>query len=641
MIRVSELKLPLSALPVIERGPADETGDSRNASQAPERVHPLPALRALAASQLGINPSDIATLHVFKRSFDARKADLLAVFIVDVTLCDTSQTATLLQRHASHPHVQPTPDMTWQPPVVAPAGWPASDADRPVVVGLGPCGLFAALALAQMGMKPIVLERGQPVRQRTKDTWGLWRKHTLTPESNVQFGEGGAGLFSDGKLYSQIKDPRHLGRKVMQEFVDAGAPPEILYAAHPHVGTFKLVKVVEALREKIIALGGTILFRHKVVGLELAPATAPTGHADQESEAFLPSSAFTSCVGSYQFHQVAALLVEDLSTGLTRTLTTPAVVLALGHSSRDAFAALWDSGVYMEAKPFSIGVRIEHPQSVIDQARWGRHAGHPLLGAADYKLVHHASNGRAVYSFCMCPGGTVVAATSEPGRVVTNGMSQYSRNERNANAGMVVGIDPPDYPLDTPNWTAAFGPTDGARYAAEAQQLAHTGRTHPLAGVVLQRTLESRAFEAGGGTYDAPAQRVGDFLAQRPSTALGNVEPSYKPGVKLVDLGAVLPDFAAAAMREALPAFGRKIKGYDMADAVLTGLETRTSSPLRITRDPDTLQSLNVAGLFPAGEGAGYAGGILSAAVDGIKVAEAVARTLATRQATTTTSPSA
>ena len=316
------------------------------------------------------------------------------------------------------------------------------------------------------------------------------------------------------------------------------------------------------------------------------------------------------------------------------------MVLALGHSSRDTFAALWDNGVYMEAKPFSIGVRIEHPQSVIDQARWGRHAGHPLLGAADYKLVHHASNGRAVYSFCMCPGGTVVAATSEPGRVVTNGMSQYSRNERNANAGMVVGIDPPDYPLDTPSWTAAFGPTDGARYAAEAQQLAHTGRTHPLAGVVLQRTLESRAFEAGGGTYDAPAQRVGDFLAQRPSTALGSVEPSYKPGVKLVDLGTVLPDFAATAMREALPAFGRKIKGYDMADAVLTGLETRTSSPLRITRDPDTLQSLNVAGLFPAGEGAGYAGGILSAAVDGIKVAEAVARTLATRQAASNTAPS-
>ena len=626
MIRVSELKLPLSALPVIERGPADEMGDSRNASQAPERVHPLPALRELAASQLGIEQADIANLHVFKRSFDARKADLLAVFIVDVTLRDTSQTAALLQRHASHPHVQPTPDMTWQPPVVAPAGWPYREADRPVVVGLGPCGLFAALALAQMGLRPIVLERGQPVRQRTKDTWGLWRKHTLTPESNVQFGEGGAGLFSDGKLYSQIKDPRHLGRKVMQEFVDAGAPPEILYAAHPHVGTFKLVKVVEALREKIIALGGTILFRHKVVGLELTPATGPQGHADHESEAFLPSSASASVVDSYQFHHVAALQVEDLATGLTRTLSTPAVVLALGHSSRDTFAALWDSGVYMEAKPFSIGVRIEHPQSVIDQARWGRHAGHPLLGAADYKLVHHASNGRAVYSFCMCPGGTVVAATSEPGRVVTNGMSQYSRNERNANAGMVVGIDPPDYPLDAPSWTAAFGQADGARYAVEAQQLAEHGRTHPLAGVVLQRTLESRAFEAGGGTYDAPAQRVGDFLAQRPSTALGAVEPSYKPGVKLVDLGTVLPDFAATAMREALPAFGRKIKGYDMADAVLTGLETRTSSPLRITRNPDTLQSLNVAGLFPAGEGAGYAGGILSAAVDGIKVAEAVAR---------------
>jgi uncharacterized FAD-dependent dehydrogenase len=656
MIRLSELKLPLSALPVIEQAPADEHGDSRNASQAPERVHPLSALRELAALQLGVPLADIADLHVFKRSFDARKADLLAVFIVDLTLHNASQEATLLQRHADHPHVQPTPDMTWQPPLSAPAGWPAAEADRPVVVGLGPCGLFAALALAQMGLKPIVLERGQPVRQRTKDTWGLWRKHTLTPESNVQFGEGGAGLFSDGKLYSQIKDPRHLGRKVMQEFVDAGAPPEILYTAHPHVGTFKLVKVVEALREKIIALGGTILFQHKVVELLTVPAgtgssnartrtaastsavssstaTASNGNGNGNGEnihSFLPPAALLNSPDSYQNRKVTGLRVQNLATGQTHDMPTAAVVLALGHSSRDTFAALWDSGVYMEAKPFSVGVRIEHPQSVIDQARWGRHAGHPLLGAADYKLVHHASNGRTVYSFCMCPGGTVVAATSEPGRVVTNGMSQYSRNERNANAGMVVGIDPPDYPLDAPTWEAAFGTADGPRYAQQARELAANGNTHPLAGVVLQRTLESRAFEAGGQTYDAPAQRVGDFLAQRPSTALGSVEPSYKPGVKLVDLATVLPDYAAAAMREALPAFGRKIKGYDMADAVLTGMETRTSSPLRITRHATSLQSLNVAGLFPAGEGAGYAGGILSAAVDGIKVAEAVAQALTT-----------
>jgi uncharacterized FAD-dependent dehydrogenase len=422
----------------------------------------------------------------------------------------------------------------------------------------------------------------------------------------VQFGEGGAGLFSDGKLYSQIKDPRHLGRKVMQEFVDAGAPPDILYAAHPHVGTFKLVKVVETLRETITALGGEIRFGQRVVDVLLDDAVSANSSAKKS---------------------IRGLRVENLASGETTTLATRSAVLALGHSARDTFAMLWDRGVFMEAKPFSIGVRIEHPQSVIDRARWGKHAGHPLLGAADYKLVHHANNGRAVYSFCMCPGGTVVAATSEPGRVVTNGMSQYSRNERNANAGMVVGIDPPDYPQDTASWVAAFGETDGPRYAEQARTLAAQGRTHPLAGVVFQRQLESRAYEAGGQNYDAPAQRVGDFLAGQPSQALGSVEPSYKPGVKLVDMAQVLPGFAVAAMREALPVFGRKIKGYDMPDAVLTGVETRTSSPLRITRGDD-FQSLNVRGLYPAGEGAGYAGGILSAGVDGIKVAEALAQEL-------------
>jgi uncharacterized protein len=479
-------------------------------------------------------------------------------------------------------------------------------------VGFGPCGLFAALALAQMGLQPIVLERGRPVRQRTKDTWGLWRKQVLTPESNVQFGEGGAGLFSDGKLYSQIKDPRHLGRKVMQEFVSAGAPPEILYMAHPHIGTFKLVKVVEAMRERIIALGGEIRFAQRVSGLLLEPdADAAEPHPDG-----LPVP---------PGHRVRGLQVQDLDSGQLLELPCRQVVLALGHSARDTFAMLHDAQVFLEAKPFSIGVRIEHPQSVIDRARWGRHAGHPLLGAADYKLVHHAANGRAVYSFCMCPGGTVVAATSEPGRVVTNGMSQYSRNERNANAGLVVGIDPPDYPLDTDAWVAAFGDEDGARYAAQAQLLHAQGQTHPLAGVVLQRQLESRAFEAGGRQYEAPGQLVGDFLASRPSTTWGSVLPSYRPGVRLGDLAQVLPDYAVQAMREALPVFGRKIQGFDMADAVMTGVETRTSSPLRITRSADH-QSLNVRGLYPAGEGAGYAGGILSAGVDGIKVAESVAR---------------
>jgi uncharacterized protein len=599
MIRISELKLPLSALPMEVRRAADapsETDEDRLPTP-----HPIAALRQLAAHALGVATTDIASLQVFKRSFDARKADLLAVYIVDLSLTDAQAENRLLQQFEKNPHIQPTPDMVWQPPCQAPANFGAAEGERPVVVGFGPCGMFAALALAQMGFKPIVLERGKPVRERTKDTWGLWRKKVLNPESNVQFGEGGAGTFSDGKLYSQIKDPRHLGRKVMDEFVKAGAPADILYAAHPHIGTFKLVKVVEHIREQIIALGGEIRFEQRVSDVLLA-----TNKSGQ---------------------QLTGLLVQDLRTDEHQTLHTHHAVMALGHSSRDTFVMLHRRGVAMQAKAFSIGVRIEHPQSVIDQARWGRHAGHPLLGAADYKLVHHAQNGRAVYSFCMCPGGTVVAATSEPGRVVTNGMSQYSRNERNANAGMVVAIDPPDYPLNTEAWQAAFGVQDGLTLAQEAQTLAELQppQAHPLAGIVLQRQLEARAFEVGGSNYEAPGQLVGDFLAQRPSTTWGSVQPSYKPGVKLVDLAEVLPDYAVAAMREALPVFGRKIKGYDMADAVMTGVETRTSSPLRIPRGEDH-QSPNTQGLYPAGEGASYAGGILSAGVDGIKVAESLAR---------------
>ena len=598
MIRISELKLPLSALPVEVRRAADAPSETDEDRIPPP--HPEAALRQLAAKALGLGESDIATLHVFKRSFDARKAELLAVFIVDITLRDASAETALLQQFEKNPHIQPTPDMAWHPPCQAPAGFGTQDGERPVVVGFGPCGMFAALSLAQMGFKPIVLERGKPVRERTKDTWGLWRKKTLNPESNVQFGEGGAGTFSDGKLYSQIKDPRHLGRKVMDEFVKAGAPADILFAAHPHIGTFKLVKVVENIREQITALGGEIRFEQRVTDVLLTPAQGG--------------------------QQITGLQVLDLRTGQSHTLATRHVVLALGHSSRDTFVVLHQRGVALQAKAFSIGVRIEHPQSVIDQARWGRHAGHPLLGAADYKLVHHAQNGRAVYSFCMCPGGTVVAATSEPGRVVTNGMSQYSRNERNANAGMVVGIDPPDYPLDTAAWQAAFGDVDGAQLAQEALAMSQQKppAPHPLAGIVLQRELETRAFEVGGANYEAPGQLVDDFLAQRASHTWGSVVPSYKPGVKLGNLADVLPHYAVAAMREALPVFGRKSKGYDMADAVMTGVETRASSPLKIPRGED-FQSLNTRGLYPAGEGASYAGGILSAGVDGIKVAEAVA----------------
>jgi uncharacterized FAD-dependent dehydrogenase len=557
----------------------------------------------MAASALGIADTDIATLQVFKRSFDARKADILAVFIVDVQLQSEAQAAALLAQHAAHPHIQATPDMQWHAPCHASAEFGQQEGERPVVVGFGPCGMFAALVLAQMGFKPIVLERGTTVRQRTQDTWGLWRKKVLNAESNVQFGEGGAGTFSDGKLYSQIKDPRHLGRKVMDEFVHAGAPAEILYAAHPHIGTFKLVKVVEHLRAQIIALGGEIRFEQRVTDVQISET--PQGR------------------------QLTGLHVLDLRSSETTWLPTRHAVLALGHSARDTFAMLHARGVFMQAKAFSIGVRIEHPQSVIDQARWGRHAGHPLLGAADYKLVHHAHNGRAVYSFCMCPGGTVVAATSEAGRVVTNGMSQYSRNERNANAGLVVGIEPSDFPLDSAAWIGAFGETTGAALAQEAAHLAaqQPPQAHPLAGIVLQRQLESLAYQVGGKNYEAPGQLVGDFLAQRPSTALGSVVPSYKPGIRLGDLAQVLPAYAIEAMREALPVFGRKIKGFDMHDAVMTGVETRTSSPLKISRN-DNYQSLNTPGLYPAGEGASYAGGILSAGVDGIKVGEALAKAL-------------
>ena len=533
MIRITELKLPLD--------------------------HDEHALPALLAQTLGIQPAELLHHIIYKRSYDARMKKLLLVYIADVEVTPALE-ARLLKQFEAHPHIRPTPDQAYYPVVqlnVAPA-------IRPVVVGFGPCGIFAALLLAQMGFKPIVLERGKKVRERTLDTWGLWRKSSLNPESNVQFGEGGAGTFSDGKLWSQIKDPRHLGRKVMMEFVKAGAPPEILLVSKPHIGTFKLVKVVEHMREQIIALGGEVRFEQRV------------------SDVLIDNG------------QIRGLTVQNLNDSTQYELRADHVVLALGHSSRDTVTMLHQRGVYMEAKPFSIGFRIEHPQGVIDRARLGQHAGHPLLGAADYKLVHHAANGRSVYSFCMCPGGTVVAATSEPGRVVTNGMSQYSRNERNANAGIVVGISPADYPGS------------------------------PLAGIEFQRQLETHAYTLGGSNYQAPGQLVGDFIAGKASAQLGSVEPSYKPGVLLGDLATALPGYAIAAIREAIPVFGKKIRGFDMHDAVLTGVETRTSSPVKITRGDD-FQSLNVKGLYPAGEGASYAGGILSAGVDGIEVAEAVA----------------
>jgi len=536
MLRLNEIRLPLD--------------------------HAEAALEQAILKRLGVAKSSLLAFSVFKRSLDARKKDaMLFVYSVDVTLQDE---AAILKKIRDG-SVLASPDTSYHFVADVPASF--TPAARPLVVGFGPCGIFAALILAQMGLKPIVIERGKSVRERTQDTWGLWRRHTLNPESNVQFGEGGAGTFSDGKLYSQIKDPRYLGRKVMSEFVKAGAPPEIMYVAKPHVGTFRLVGVVERMREEIIALGGEVRFQQRLTDLLIEDG------------------------------RLRGASVLDVRSGQTHELRADHLVLALGHSSRDTFQMLHDRGVYLEAKPFSIGFRIEHPQSLIDRARLGVNAGNPLLGAADYKLVHHTSNGRSVYSFCMCPGGTVVAATSEENRVVTNGMSQYSRNERNANAGIVVGIDPNDYPGG------------------------------PLAGIAFQRKWESGAFELGGGNYDAPGQLVGDFLAGRASRQLGEVEPSYKPGVNLTDLAPSLPPYAIAAIREAIPAFDRQIRGFAMHDAIFTGVETRTSSPLRITRGTD-FQSLNVKGLYPAGEGASYAGGILSAGVDGIEVAEAVARSM-------------
>jgi len=504
--------------------------------------------------RLGIAVDDLTGYTVFRRGVDARKkSNIRFIYTLHVAVRDE---AAILGRFMNDPHVSIAPDTRYH--FVAQA--PQNLASRPVVIGMGPAGLFAGLVLAQTGFRPLILERGKAVRERTRDTFGLWRQGILNPESNVQFGEGGAGTFSDGKLYSQIKDPRHLGRKVLEEFVKAGAPEEILYASHPHIGTFRLVSMVEKMRETIQSLGGEIRFQSRVDDIEIADG------------------------------KVRAVMLAN-----GERIAADHLVLAIGHSARDTFEMLHRHGVTIEAKPFSIGLRIEHPQSLINRARYGNNAGNPLLGAADYKLVHHAGNGRSVYSFCMCPGGTVVAATSETGRVVTNGMSQYSRNERNANSGIVVSVSPEDYPGG------------------------------PLAGIEFQRRWEARAFELGGSNYQAPGQLVGDFLAGKPSRNFGAVQPSYTPGVHLCDLSTALPDYAIAAIREALPIFAKQIKGFDLADAVLTGVETRTSSPLRIRRDVDDLQSVNTAGLYPAGEGAGYAGGILSAAVDGIRIAEAVA----------------
>ncbi len=545
MLRLSELKLPLD--------------------------HSEADLEAAVCRRLRLESHQLRCLRLVKRSVDARKPKSIAlVYSLDLELAlDARAEARLLQRFAGDPHLRPSPDTTYQPVAIASGCF-----QRPVVVGAGPCGYFAALLLAQMGFRPLLLERGKAIRERTADTFGFWKgTRAFDPESNAQFGEGGAGTFSDGKLYSQVSEAKPYVRKVLEELVAAGANPEILTLHHPHIGTYKLATVVRGLRQRIEALGGEVRFEARVEGLELA--------GEDRS-------------------------VQGLRLAGGERIAARQVVLALGHSARDSFAMLKASGVAMQPKPFAVGLRIEHPQSLIDRARWGEAAGHPRLGPAEYKLVHHCQEpttaGRSVYSFCMCPGGLVVGATSEEGHVVTNGMSQHTRNERNANSGIVVTVELADL------LPYGEGPED------------------PLAGVAFQRHWEARAFAAGGSSYRAPAQRVGDFLAHRPSlAAVQVVEPSYQPGVQFGALDDCLPEFVLTAIREALPAFARRIPGFLMDDALLTGVESRTSSPVRLPRDGKTLECCNTPGLYPAGEGAGYAGGILSAAIDGIKVAEQVA----------------
>ncbi|NVK24940.1 MAG: NAD(P)/FAD-dependent oxidoreductase [Gammaproteobacteria bacterium] len=545
MIRLTEIKLPLN--------------------------HEEDDLNKAICDKLKIAEGDIKSVHVFKRGYDARKKNaILLIYTLDIELSGGQYAESeILTAFNKDPHVRETPDTSYKYVATAPEN--LTNKERPVVIGFGPCGLLAGLVLAQMGFKPIIIERGKEVRERTKDTFGFWRKRELNTESNVQYGEGGAGTFSDGKLYSQVKDPNHYGRKVMTEFVKAGAPEEIMYVSKPHIGTFKLVSMVEKMRAEIIELGGEIRFSTRV-------------------DDFIINDG-----------RMEGVVLHNPDGG-QETLLSDHIILAIGHSARDTFHKIHDKGIFVQAKPFSVGFRIEHKQSMIDEARFGKNAGNPILGAADYKLVHHCKNGRSVYSFCMCPGGTVVAATSEENRVVTNGMSQYSRNERNANSAIVVGIDPErDYP------------------------------EHPLAGIDLQRKLESLAFELGGKDYNAPAQTVGDFLQGKKESELGDVQPSFTPGITLTDLSKALPEFAVEAIREAIPAFNRKIKGFASDDALLTGVETRTSSPINIKRNKE-FESINTKGLYPAGEGAGYAGGILSAGIDGIKVAEAVAKSILARR---------
>ncbi len=501
------------------------------------------------AKKLRLKPEEILEYQIFRESIDARKRDQInLVYTVDVKVKNEEK---VLEKHRD---ISNSPDFRYNDVTHGTKVL----GNRPVVIGTGPAGLFAGLILAQRGYKPVLLERGQDVDTRTEDVKGFWQGKEINPESNVQFGEGGAGTFSDGKLTTRIKDIRV--RKILEELVEAGAPEEILYSYKPHIGTDILKIVVRKIRNAIIALGGDVRFGSKVTDLYI------------ENDG-----------------------IVGVKVNESEKIETNEVILAIGHSARDTYEMLYECGVKIRQKPFSIGVRIEHPQQIINQSQYKAFAEHPRLGAADYRLTYQAKNGRAVYTFCMCPGGMVVAAASEKNTVVTNGMSEYARDQENANSALLVQVNTEDF-----------------------------GGDHPLAGVAFQRKWEEAAFVLGGKDYHAPCQLVGDFLNGRPSTEIGKIKPSYVPGVVPTDLRECLPDFVIESMKEALPEFDKKLKGFAMADALMTGVETRSSAPIRIERHEETMESLTVQGLYPIGEGGGYAGGIVSAAVDGIKAAEKI-----------------